>query len=99
MVNDAPAMNQAYVGVNGPSSASTKVAEQVNGVPVTTALLGVIVMDVDCGGVLSMVTLVFELTDEPFASVTVAVQLIMSEPLTNVLFSCQVEPVLVSPEV
>ena len=48
---------------------------------------------------LSMVTLLFELADEPLASVTVAVQVMMSEPLTKVFDNCHVAPVLVAPEV
>ena len=81
-----------------PSSASINVAEQVNVVPVVTDVLGVMVINVETGGVLSIVTLVLEDIVAPLVSTTVAVQEMISDPLVTLALSCQVEPVLVAPE-
>ena len=81
-----------------PSSRSLKPAEQVKDEPVTTPVLGLIAMPVEVGGVLSMVTLAdVENAVAPLESVTLAVQVIVSEPLIMLGDNCHVVPVFVAP--
>ena len=86
------------MGVSVPSSKSDADAEQVNELPVSTPVPGEMVTLETLGAELPTVTVddVLE-TEEPFASVALAVHEIVLPGDTTEFVSCQVEPVLVEP--